>query len=331
VTGAALGGSRRRPSSIGATPWVRCWRQCKRTWKKLSPALASKYPGRVRRARGAAKLEVKQVVIASTGLSVSRLSFGTASLHHLGTRRARQRLLARAGELGFSHFDTAPLYGSGLAEEELGRFLAARPGVSTVATKVGLYPPDGSRPLIAWLWPERALSRFWPHLSRPVVSWSLERAERSLHQSLRRLRRDRVDVLFLHEPDPRLLDTDEVRRWLERQRAAGHIRYHGLAGEAARFRPWLAKDDGLCQVLQLRDSLALRQADVALEAGRALQFAFGYLSTHRVRAGGSPTPVCELVRGALRRVASGSVLVSSRKLEHLEQLCAVAREETAWP
>jgi aryl-alcohol dehydrogenase-like predicted oxidoreductase len=277
--------------------------------------------------RDAAKLDVKQVVIASTALSVSRLSLGTARLHHLVTRRARQRLLARARELGFSHFDTAPLYGSGLAEEELGRFFAAQPNASTVATKVGLYPPDASRPVVAWLWPERALSRVWPRLSRAVVSWSLERAEGSLHRSLRRLQRDHVDVLFLHEPDPLLVNTDELRRWLERQRAAGKIRYHGLAGDAARFGPWLATDDALCQVLQLRDSLALRQADAALQAGRALQFAFGYLATPPAPASGLPTAVSALVRGALGRVAHGSVLVSSRKLEHLEELSAAASEE----
>jgi aryl-alcohol dehydrogenase-like predicted oxidoreductase len=281
---------------------------------------------------------VKQVVIARTALSVSRLSFGTASLHHLATRSARQRLLGQAGELGFSHFDTAPLYGSGLAEEELGRFFAAQPRAWTVATKVGLYPPAASRPAVAWLWPERALGRLWPRLSRPLVSWSLARAEQSLHRSLRRLRRDYVDVLFLHEPDPRLVDADELRRWLERQRAAGKIRYHGVAGDAAAFGPWLAGDHELCQVLQLRDSLARHEADVAIDAGRAPQFAFGYLSA-RAGAGRSaegrwprnqtrdPRSITELVRGALRRVAGGSVLVSSRRLDHVQQLCRAAREE----
>jgi aryl-alcohol dehydrogenase-like predicted oxidoreductase len=284
---------------------------------------------------------VKQVIIARTALSVSRLSFGTASLHHLATRKGRQRLLGRAVEVGFSHFDTAPLYGSGLAEDELGRFLASQSPAFTVATKIGLYPPAASRKVIAWLWPERALSRIWPRLSRPVVCWSLARAEQSLHRSLSRLRRDHVDILYLHEPDPRLVDTDELRRWLERQRAAGKIRYHGLAGEAASFRPWLANEHELCQVLQLRDSLELRQADVALETGRALQFAFGYLST-RARAPRAALPrrgdsarreqvavrdVAELVRGALRRVPDGSVLVSSRRLDHVEQLSAAASEE----
>jgi aryl-alcohol dehydrogenase-like predicted oxidoreductase len=311
---------------------------CRAHRKSSRDAALPKYRGRTPHL-AEAHVGVKQVVIARTALSVSRLSFGTASLHHLATRRARQRLLGHAGELGFSHFDTAPLYGSGLAEEELGRFFAARHGACTVATKVGLYPPAWSHPAVAWLWPERALGRIWPRLSRPIVSWSLARAEQSLHRSLRRLRRDHVDVLFLHEPDPGLLDADELRRWLERQRCAGKIRYHGLAGDAAAFGPWLATDHELCQILQLRDSLVRREADVAIAAGLPPQFAFGYLSARRASSAGNATPrdahhrsrdlerLAELVRGALRRVAGGSVLVSSRRLDHVEQLCRAAREE----
>jgi aryl-alcohol dehydrogenase-like predicted oxidoreductase len=268
---------------------------------------------------------VKQVVIAGTSLSVSRLSFGTASLHHVLTRRARQRLLSHACERGFSHFDTAPLYGHGLAEEELGVFLASGSRALTVATKLGLYPPRWSRPRAGRVWAHTALARALPCLSRPVVSWSLELAERSLERSLRRLRRGHVDVLFLHEPDPALLAADELLRWLERQRAAGKIRYHGVAGDGARVAGWIEGGHALCQVLQLRDSVARREADVALEAGRALQFTFGYLSA---RHGARADDVADLLQGALRR-SSGSVLVASRALAHVDELCAAAREAPA--
>ena len=271
---------------------------------------------------------MKQVVIAGTSLQVSRLSFGTASLHHLLTRRARQRLLCHACERGFSHFDTAPLYGHGLAEEELGVLLASGRGALTVGTKLGLYPPRWSRPRASWVWAHRALSRALPRLSRPVVSWSLAHAERSLERSLRRLRRSHVDVLFLHEPDPELLAADELLRWLERQRAAGKVRFHGVAGDARRVTRWIADDHALCQVLQLRDSIARREADVARQAGRALQFTFGYLGSLRSERRDTPaTGVDDLVRAALRRSA-GSVLVASRALAHIDQLSALARESS---
>jgi len=268
---------------------------------------------------------VKQVVIAGTSLRVSRLSFGTASLHHLLTRRARQHLLSHACERGFSHFDTAPLYGHGLAEEELGRFLTSGPRALTVATKLGLYPPRWSRPRAGWVWARQSLSRVLPRLSRPVVSWSLALAERSLNRSLRRLRRGHVDVLYLHEPDPALLAADELLRWLERQQTAGKVRYHGVAGDGARVSRWIRNDHGLCQVLQLRDSIAGREADVAREAGRTLQFTFGYLSAQR---GAIAADVAGVVQAALHR-SSGSVLVASRALAHVDQLCAAAREAPA--
>jgi aryl-alcohol dehydrogenase-like predicted oxidoreductase len=270
---------------------------------------------------------VKQIVIAQTSLSVSRLSFGTARLHHLATRHSRQRLLGHASASGFSHFDTAPLYGFGLAEEELGVFFASQARTLTVATKIGLYPPRGARSQLGWVWAQKALGRLAPSLSRPMVNWSLALAERSLHRSLRRLRRDHVDLLFLHEPDPALLNTEEVLRWLERQHALGKVLYHGAAGEAAAIAGWIAGGHPLCQVLQMRDSLERCEADVALRAGRTLQFTFGYLSATSRAAAGSSTS--ERVQAALRRSEHGSVVVSSGALEHVSELSQAAREAPA--
>jgi aryl-alcohol dehydrogenase-like predicted oxidoreductase len=274
---------------------------------------------------------VKQIVIAQTSLSVSRLSFGTARLHHLATRRSRQRLLEHASASGFSHFDTAPLYGFGLAEEELGVFLASQSSALTVATKIGLYPPRGSRPNLAWVWGQKALGRALPRLSRAMVSWSLAVAERSLDLSLRRLRRGHVDILFLHEPDPSLLHADEMLRWLERQQQLGKVRHHGAAGEAAAFAPWIVAGHPLCQVLQLRDSLDGREADVALGAARSLQFTFGYLSA--LSSASSPSARAmsprQVVQAALHRSQYGSVLVSSCAPEHVGELSRAAREASA--
>src|SRR2546429_8200098 len=66
---------------------------------------------------------VNTIVLAGTTLSVSRLGLGTASLHHLLWSSERMQLLKTALDCGISHFDTARMYGEGLAERELGRFL----------------------------------------------------------------------------------------------------------------------------------------------------------------------------------------------------------------
>jgi exodeoxyribonuclease-3 len=61
---------------------------------------------------------MKQVILPNSNLQVSRLSFGTASLHHLITSRARQQLLYSVLNSGISHFDTSPYYGFGLADHD---------------------------------------------------------------------------------------------------------------------------------------------------------------------------------------------------------------------
>ncbi|WP_405853938.1 aldo/keto reductase [Streptomyces sp. NBC_01515] len=85
---------------------------------------------------------------------------------------------------GFTTFDTSPVYGRGHAEEDLGAFL---PADTAVWTKAGI---DTSTPL-------------------PTLDYSLDGLTRSLRGSLRRLRRDHVEVAFVHNPEPkRIADID---------------------------------------------------------------------------------------------------------------------------
>lgn len=67
------------------------------------------------------------------------------------TSAGRLRLLEVAFEEGITHFDTAPLYGQGLAESVLGKFARSRREALTITTKFGLVPknyPALLRPLI---------------------------------------------------------------------------------------------------------------------------------------------------------------------------------------
>ena len=116
-------------------------------------------------------------VLGRTNLRVSALGFGCGNVGGLmirGTRAERERAVARALELGVNFFDTAPLYGDGVSEDHLGEALQALKAQCLVATKVRL-GADG--------------------LSDPAKA-----VTRSLETSLRRLRRDRVDLLQLHDP-----------------------------------------------------------------------------------------------------------------------------------
>ncbi|MFO0137882.1 MAG: aldo/keto reductase [Cyanobacteriota bacterium] len=82
----------------------------------------------------------------------SRLGFGTSGIMGSAlTSAGRLRLLEVAFEEGISHFDTAPLYGQGLAESLLGKFARSRRESLTITTKFGLVPntyPALLRPLL---------------------------------------------------------------------------------------------------------------------------------------------------------------------------------------
>lgn len=103
-----------------------------------------------------------------------------------------------AWDAGFRYFDTAPHYGLGLSERRLGRSLASRPRDEfVVSTKVGrlLVPdPEGAGRLDDEGFAVAADQR-------RVWDFSRDGVLRSLEASLDRLGLDRVDVVYLHDPD----------------------------------------------------------------------------------------------------------------------------------
>lgn len=132
---------------------------------------------------------------------MSELGFGAAGLGnhlHAITDEQAHALLEAAWEAGVRHFDTAPHYGLGLSERRLGAFLATKPRAEfTLSTKVGrlLEPtPEGADRLD----PDDFVV---PADHRRVWDATEPGVRRSLDDSLRRLGLDRVDVLYLHDPE----------------------------------------------------------------------------------------------------------------------------------
>lgn len=261
---------------------------------------------------------MKFTVIENTNVRVSRLSFGTASLHHLFSDVRRQRLLAAAADVGITHFDTSPYYGYGLAESDLGQFMRGRRSDFTITTKFGLYA-RGKEACSGWdVWARKALGKIHKPHSRPVVDWSVLRARASLEASLKRLNCDYVDFLFLHEPDPGMANADELLRWLEDEQTRGRVRYWGLAGLPSRLEPWLNVEHPLTSVLQVKDGIVERTANFAPNRKRKFQFTYGYLSSGP--KGSSAETISDILNGVIKRNATGSVLMSTRRSERLKQL-----------
>lgn len=263
---------------------------------------------------------MREAVIAGTNVRVSRFGYGTGSLHHAFSSGARQNLLQAAASSGMTHFDTAPYYGYGLAESDLGRFLRGQRSRFTVATKVGLYPWGQPARHAASVWGRKAIGRVMPAVSSAVADWSVERARRSLDESLRRLGTDYVDFLFLHEPDPAIVPHDSYLDWLKAEAARGRIRAWGLAGLGNQVATFVHADSALSQVVQTKDSLQGREAQFLLDHGRPLQFTYGYFSAAREPSqalGAGPAEV-------LKRNPSGTILVSTQRPERLKTLAEAA-------
>jgi D-threo-aldose 1-dehydrogenase len=137
----------------------------------------------------------------------SRLGFGAApigNLYRAITDEQARAALDAAWEGGIRYFDTAPHYGLGLSERRLGEFLRAKPRADyVVSTKVGrLLEANpafaGGRDLEhGFDVPDDLVRRFDP---------SADGIRRSLEESLERMGLDRVDILYLHDPDVYDLD-----------------------------------------------------------------------------------------------------------------------------
>jgi D-threo-aldose 1-dehydrogenase len=140
----------------------------------------------------------EQTRLGRTGLDVTRLSLGTAPLGNLFTAvtdEAAEEAVEAAWSSGVRFYDTAPLYGSGLAEMRLGRVLRHKPRESfTLATKVG-------RLLRADAPTEPGQSFVDTPPVNPIFDFSYDATMRSLDESLERLGLDRVDILHIHDPD----------------------------------------------------------------------------------------------------------------------------------
>jgi D-threo-aldose 1-dehydrogenase len=149
------------------------------------------------------------------------LGLGTAplgGLHRAVDEHEAAEAIERAWDLGIRFFDTAPYYGSGLAETRLGLALRGKPRSEfVVSTKVGRR-----------LEPGRSSWHGAPPL-RAYFDFSHDGALRSLEESLERLGLDQVDVALVHDPDDHYAEaTSGAFRALRRLRAEGSVKRIGV-------------------------------------------------------------------------------------------------------
>lgn len=276
---------------------------------------------------------MKRVVLASK-LDVSRLGFGTASLHHLYRNGDRVSLLAGALDCGITHFDTAPMYGEGLSERVLGRFLSGgeRQRV-TLTTKIGFPTRPFLEAFPQMMLVEKALATVARPIGIPIRGerkrcLSVESCERSLHRSLVALQTNWVDILMVHEP--LLTEVSEVYKlseWLNQQKVLGRVRFLGLAGRAKNCVSIARQIPGLFDVLQVEDSIELNEAAAVSNGGWPLQITYGYMRNSLGQSlSGTPRNPLDSVRSALAKNPGGMILVSTTKKHRVLELAGIAAE-----
>jgi aryl-alcohol dehydrogenase-like predicted oxidoreductase len=160
--------------------------------------------------------EMQKRRLGRTGLEVSVLGYGAGAVGGLFTKGAaadQERAIARAVELGINYIDTAALYGNGESERNLGRVLGKLKPNVVLGTKFRLKAAD-----------------------RANVA---DAVARSVDESLKRLNRDHVDLLQLHNPlvardaDDHMdveIALNEVVPALHKLQKAGKTRFIGFSG-----------------------------------------------------------------------------------------------------
>jgi D-threo-aldose 1-dehydrogenase len=185
---------------------------------------------------------------------LTALSLGCAQLGNLYRAipdEQAQATVDAAWDAGIRYFDTAPHYGLGLSERRLGEALASRPRDQYVlSTKVGrlLEPLPG---------PVRGTDTEGfavPAASRRAWDFSRDGVLRSVEESLGRLGLDRVDIVYLHDPDDHYRDAlNHAYPALEELRSQGLV---------------VAIGAGMNQTAMLTDFARNTDMDLLMLAGR---------------------------------------------------------------
>ncbi|MGL6210676.1 MAG: aldo/keto reductase [Paracoccaceae bacterium] len=149
--------------------------------------------------------------IGNGGVTFTEHGFGTAPLGNLYravTDAEAEAVLQAAWDAGIRYYDTAPLYGLGLSETRLNRFLRGKPRDEyVISTKIGrllrVCAPGEAR---------TAEGKFFDVPNRrEVFDYSYDGVMRSLEVSLERMGIDRVDILYAHDLDVFTHGTEAAR------------------------------------------------------------------------------------------------------------------------
>jgi len=191
----------------------------------------------------------------NTGIEISEIGFGCGDVGGLmvrGEHADQVRAVARAMELGINYFDTASRYGGGQSETNLGQVLKELSAEVYVGTKYSLGEADPN------------------DLKAGVIQ--------SVEASLKRLGREQVDLIQLHDRISSQTDVSvraitvsdvlgEVREALEVLKSQGKVRFYGMTGVGEPKGIHEVVASGLVSTVQTVYNLINASAGAAAPAG----------------------------------------------------------------
>jgi aryl-alcohol dehydrogenase-like predicted oxidoreductase len=161
------------------------------------------------------------------------VGLGTGRLASLGAGYSKKdafQCFETAMGLGVNLVDTADSYGSSDCEKLIGSILKEMDHPIYVSSKAGYRFCDLPRPF-----------GFFNQVGKKILNklgqrqcFSPKYIQECLEGSLRRLRRERLDFFFLHDPTENALMDDKLTETLLRFRQAGDVRFLGIACTAER-------------------------------------------------------------------------------------------------
>jgi D-threo-aldose 1-dehydrogenase len=206
-----------------------------------------------------------------TGLEVTRMALGTATFGGLYASVTDQQCLETfdaAMKSGINYLDTAPHYGKGRSEMRIAQALKSIDRSSVViSTKIGrLLDPSTTDVDTFFLDADNSVERRF--------DFSASGVRKSFEDSLRRLGTDRIDILFIHDPDDHADDAVlKTYPELEKMRSEGLIRAIGIGMNQCEIPSRMIRDTDIDMVLiagrysLLDQSAADELLPLALERG----------------------------------------------------------------
>jgi len=244
---------------------------------------------------------MRQRKVGESGTSVSILGLGCNNFGLRMPVAESRAVIAQALDSGITFFDTADVYGKrGGSETALGEYLGSRSKDVFIASKFGNPMDDAGK----------------------LQGGSRAYVKQAVDASLRRLKRDWIDLYQMHRPDPDV-PIEETLRALDDLVRAGKIRYTGfsqLAGWELADRHWIARYNGLGPVtaVEIEYSLLNREPERELVPAM-LEYGVGLLPFYPLASG--------FLTGKYRR---GAAMPEGARLTEGKSYADLYMTETNW-